>query len=120
MSQMILLVEDDEQLRHIFKLALENVGYEILEACNGREALERLEEQSFDLMVLDMLMPAASGETVIKQLEHMPNHAGMPILIVTAYTTFKTHVAGLPNVEFLKKPIQPHELVEAVGNLLGK
>lgn len=80
----ILLVEDEESLRITLSANLELEGYEVVEACDGAEALALLESRSFDLVLSDVRMPRVTGVTLLQRIkERWP---ALPVLLMTAYT----------------------------------
>lgn len=83
MSKKILLVDDDDILRMAYRDLLEVAGYEIHSAKGGTEALKRIQEESFDLIILDLLMPHPNGFEVYKRLKERCVTSRIPILILT-------------------------------------
>ena len=69
----VLIVEDDPFISDIYMVELENQGYEVELAPNGEKAMEKLNQDSFDLMLLDILMPQKDGFAVLKELKDNPN-----------------------------------------------
>ena len=81
MNENILVVDDDKDIRNLIKIYLESEGYNITEAANGKEALNMLDERTFDLIILDIMMPILDGiNTCIK----IRNSYTMPILFLSA------------------------------------
>jgi len=80
----ILVVEDEESLRITLAANLELEGYEVIEAQNGKEAIELLDQQRFDLVLSDIRMPQATGVDVL--LYAKQHHPGLPVVLMTAYT----------------------------------
>ena len=68
MSQSVLVVDDDKQLRQLYRIVLERAGFRIEEATNGAEALKSLMSNTPDVIVMDMLMPMLGGEAVMKRV----------------------------------------------------
>jgi two-component system response regulator (stage 0 sporulation protein F) len=120
MKPVSILVTDDERgIRLTLKTALEADGYSVLEATNGREALEVVRENTPDLMILDLNMPVMDGMSV---LEHMKTIAGMQprVIVLTAYGSIPTAVKAtrLGALDFLEKPITPEQLRRSVHSVL--
>ena len=82
---LILLVEDNEVSRELLREMLLALGCEVLEAADGREALERLEETEPDLVLLDINMPLLNGFSVLKRVREDLRFRRLPVLAVTAY-----------------------------------
>jgi CheY-like chemotaxis protein len=79
-----LIVDDNWYNRDLVKLALNHVGYEVAEANDGFEALNMLERQTFDLLVLDLAMPGMNGASVLRTLRLNARHAKMRVIVMTA------------------------------------
>jgi len=114
--QTILVVEDHDDLRHIFSAALSLAGFEVKQASDGLAALHYLEFERPDLVVLDLFMPRVSGFVVHQDLASRSDLRHIPIVIVTAATIGQT--AHLDVACLLYKPVFPDELVEAVTRCL--
>ncbi len=80
----ILYVEDNSDNRKLVRRVLEVEGYNVVEATNGFEALDRLEHQPIDLALMDINMPDMDGYTLTSKIKAMPQFANMPIVAVTA------------------------------------
>lgn len=119
MSQMILVVDDDRELRLLYRMVLEREGYTIAEAANGAEALKFLMSQTPDVIIMDMLMPMLGGEAVMKRIQQMPALQDVRIIVLTAYPRFRDTAEYLNADLFMVKPAKPQELVAAVRDLLS-
>lgn len=112
----ILIVEDEEDIRQVLQVALEEAGYVVEEAPNGAEGLQRYAATPADLVILDMRMPVMDGRQLILALRHRCPHAtilavsGEPELLDTARAL---HVQGT-----LQKPFAVRDLLAAVQLLL--
>jgi two-component system cell cycle sensor histidine kinase/response regulator CckA len=119
-TETILLVEDDEMVREISKIALEQSGYKLLVATDGRDALKVAEnfEGSIDIMVTDVVMPEIGGRELAQRLS--PLHPDMKILFVSGYTDNAIVEHGVldPDVFFLQKPFTPPLLGRKVRKIL--
>jgi two-component system, OmpR family, alkaline phosphatase synthesis response regulator PhoP len=116
----ILLVEDEENIRDVVKLNLEMEGYEVVEADNGRDAVTFFNEQHFDLIVLDVMLPELNGFDVCEQIRL--NNTSIPIIFLTAKDTAQDRVAGLKKGadDYLPKPFTLEELLLRIQNLLKR
>lgn len=85
-EKLILVVEDESDVREILRAILTQSGYSVAEACDGQEALDMLAEMRFDLMILDLLMPRVNGEEVLHKLDE-GRLKTMPVIILTAKTS---------------------------------
>jgi len=107
----ILLAEDEKSLREGIKLNLELEGYEVEEAVNGNEALKKFQNQRFNLVILDVMMPEINGFEVCEKIRLTDNET--PILFLTAKDTGKDKIEGLKlgADDYLTKPFNLEELL---------
>ena len=114
MAKKILVVDDEPEVRQFLKNALTTRGYAVMEAAGGRQALSKLREEKFDLMLLDLVMPDLDGLEVLKELRPAGSH--LPVVILTAYgTEVKMKEAiGLGAVSFIDKAISLDELIKKI------
>jgi CheY-like chemotaxis protein len=106
----VLVVDDDADARDTLRDALEDEGYVVLTAASGSEALATLEHTRPDVMLLDMMMPQTSGNSVHEQLQKRPELAAIPTVAVTAEPSRAP--IGMPALE---KPIRLRKLLELVA-----
>ncbi|TMB52047.1 MAG: response regulator transcription factor, partial [Chloroflexi bacterium] len=88
----ILIVEDEPRLRSLLRLYLERDGHRVTDTGDGRAALAAYEAEGADLVVLDLMLPAMQGETVLAALRE---HGDVPILVTSAKRTDAERIAGL-------------------------
>ena len=116
----ILLVEDEENLQEALKLNLELEDYEITSSFNGADALEKVRQEHFDLIILDVMLPEIDGISVCEtiRLQHNP----VPILILSAKNSSADRVLGLKKGadDYLTKPFNLEELLLRVEKLIRK
>ena len=110
----ILLVEDDDGIRGIFEAALSGAGYTVHTARSGAGALTRLRTESFDLVVLDLMLPGITGPEVLDAMRQGPATAQLPVIVVTGATLNQRELGSLNVVTMLRKPLDPDDLVDAV------
>lgn len=127
LSSRILLIEDEELIRNIIALNLEEEGYEVIKASNGREALNILERQylesskdNIDMVILDLMLPEVNGLDICRLLRHRGNM--IPILILSAKAAETDRVLGLEvgADDYLTKPFSMKELVARCRALLRR
>jgi len=111
----ILIVEDNSDLRRMFKTALSLAGFDVDEAGDGLEALRVVEERRPDLVVLDLVLRALDGLSVQQELAARAATANIPIVIVTG-STIDTDNVDVACV--LRKPVMPDELIRTVRQCL--
>lgn len=116
----ILLVEDEENLHEALKLNLELEGYEITSAMDGAAALKAVENEYFDLIILDVMLPEMDGITVTETIRIRNNE--VPILILSAKNSSADRVLGLKKGadDYLTKPFNLEELLLRVYKLINK
>lgn len=114
-TQRILVVEDEEALAVGVKDALEHAGYEVDLSLDGPTALERLRSESYDLLVLDIMLPGMSGLDVLRAIR--ASEDGMRVLILSALADESDVLRGFDTGadDYLKKPFSPRELVARVS-----
>jgi CheY-like chemotaxis protein len=115
----VLLADDDKRIRIVFRLGLERLGCQVIEAADGHEAWRFLEEGSIDLAVLDMKMPGLHGLEVLARM--VDKHVTPPVVVCSAYDNLRDEfvVASYPKLRYLVKPVSSEALVSAVRELLG-
>lgn len=116
----ILVIDDDLRLRKLLKKYLSENGFIISEAANAREAADLLELFSFDLLIMDVMMPEKNGMDFTKELRE--NGLMTPILMLTAMADSDDRINGLENGadDYLPKPFEPRELVLRINNILKR
>jgi two-component system alkaline phosphatase synthesis response regulator PhoP len=116
----ILLVEDEENLHETLRLNLEMEGYEVTSAFDGSEAIQKVNNEYFDLIVLDIMLPELDGISVTESIR--VNHNDVPILMLSARNTSADKVLGLKKGadDYLTKPFNLEELLLRVGKLIDK
>ncbi|MFP4975439.1 response regulator transcription factor [Paenibacillus sp. CN-4] len=117
----ILIAEDEAVLRFLLTETLEEEGFEVTEAEDGGEAAALLASETFDLIILDYMMPEATGIEVCERLrsEGGPN-ASKPVILLTAKVQeqdrIRAKTAGVSR--FMSKPFSPIQLLEEIGGLM--
>jgi two-component system response regulator BaeR len=115
----ILIVEDETTIREVEAAYLKAAGFDIVQAENGRDALDLFNKHKFDLVLLDINIPEIDGITVCKDIR---SHSNVPIVMVTARTQEIDELVGLEcgADDYIKKPFTPSILVARVKNLLKR
>ena len=116
----ILIVEDDQELRQLFGHVLLKNGYAVKEVSNGKEALDALGTDYYDLMISDIMMPLMDGFELVRSLRETGN--GMPVLMITAKDAFDDMRVGFLSGtdDYMVKPININEMVLRVSALLRR
>ena len=115
---LVLIVDDDEGNRTLLRDPLETHGYEIIEAENGEQALQKVEQRPPDVILLDVMMPRMDGFEVCRRLKKDARTAHIPILIVTALSERMERLMGIAAgaSDFLSKPVDLQEITLRVGH----
>lgn len=119
----ILIVEDERTLNEAYELILKREGHDVSVAFNGEEALEAVEEQKPDLILLDLRMPKMNGVEFLKKLEPSKNYPGLDIIIFSNYDDQKEIDEAFKRGAtryILKAWSSPGELVKLVKETLGQ
>lgn len=116
----VLLVEDYPETRAIFRLVLEAAGFEVLEASNAEDGLQKATGEHPDVILTDLVMPGMSGVDAARILRRRPDTGTIPIVAATGSVSARSlsHETRRWFVEVLEKPVQPEELVRAVQEAL--
>lgn len=119
MAEKILLVDDEERIRKLLNLYLTREGYEIIEAGNGKEALELALNEDFHCILLDLMMPEMDGIEVAKELR---KEKSTPVIMLTAKGEEADRVEGLEvgADDYIVKPFSPREVVLRVKAILRR
>jgi two-component system KDP operon response regulator KdpE len=118
----ILVVDDEPGMIEILRINLEWEGYEVSEASNGLEGLEKTLTERPDLVILDVMMPEMDGWEVLERIETNPQTAGLPVIMLTVKSEESDIIYGLEKgaVEYVTKPFDPAQLSETIRLLLER
>ena len=116
----ILVVDDEQENCDYFKLLLSREGYEVDTITDPTKALETLRASEYHLVLLDMMMPRMSGTEVLQELRKVDTD--IAVVVAIAYPAVETAVASLKAQasDYVRKPIEPTELLEVIRNALAK
>ena len=119
MNKQILIAEDEPRMRRLIKDYLSKEDFSIVEASNGKEALDLFQNHKFDLLILDIMMPLLNGFDLCKAIREISN---IPIIILTARADDDDEVMGydLGADDYITKPFSPKILVAKVKALLRR
>src|SRR3954454_16781961 len=118
----VLVVDDEPDVRLVARLVLSSAGYDVIEAASGEEALACIEsEPQLDAVLLDVLMGGIDGWETLRRLRKDPSQATLPVVIFTAQLSARREAPHQwKNYEhFLTKPFDPDGLLEAVQAAIG-
>ncbi len=120
MAHRILLAEDEKNLRETIKLNLEMDGYEVSAAVDGKQALKTFKSSTYDLVILDIMMPEINGLDVCRAIR--AENTEVPVLFLTAKSSGDDRIQGLKTGadDYLTKPFELEELLLRIQNLLKR
>ena len=118
MKKKVLVVDDDEGLRDLYEEELEGEGYEVVTAENGREALQKLEEEKPDLVVLDVVMPKMDGMEALGRI--LRKDKRVPVILHTSHPGYQEVFMSWAADAYILKSTNLAELKEKVTGLLEK
>lgn len=110
----VLLVDDDPDLRFLTEMALNESGYEVTSASDGKQAISLAHSQPFDLILLDALMPEMDGYEVHRILKADPDTQAIPVIFLTA------QMPSQPGLDYIPKPYDPDRIGQQIKDLLQK
>jgi DNA-binding response OmpR family regulator len=120
MGKRILVVDDDENILNLERTILEQKGFEVTGAGGGAEALKLLAEHSFDLVLLDVMMPEVDGFTVCRKIKDDPSIQEVPVIFLTAKGGGEALAEGFESgaVMYINKPFTANKLLTIVNTML--
>ena len=122
MKKKILIVDDEEVIRKFLKIHLAKLGYEVMEAGDGVQAIEQLGKDDFDLLICDILMPKKNGWEVIKEVKSNPKTKAIPVIVLTAKNEdsdmFKGYDLGVNY--YMTKPFTKAQLIYGLRLMFGE
>lgn len=121
MKKRILIVDDDEMVRIALNELLTPEGYLLDVVGSGREALVKIDETKYDLMMLDIIMPEMDGIELCKEVRGREEYKDIPVVFLTAKSREQDKIKSLEAGAslFLSKPIAPEKLLSVISETLG-
>lgn len=121
MAKSILAIDDSASIRQMVNFTLKSSGYEVTEAIDGMDGLEKAKGKTFNLILTDQNMPRMDGLTLIKSLRALPQYKTVPILMLTTESSdaMKQQGRAAGATGWLVKPFDPQKLVEVVKKVIG-
>lgn len=120
MAKTIMVIDDSASIRQVVNLTLKKAGYEVVEACDGQDALNKLPAQKLNLIVCDVNMPNMDGITFLKSLKSAPSHKFTPVIMLTTESQESKKQEGkmAGAKAWVVKPFKPEQMLEAVSKLI--
>jgi two-component system chemotaxis response regulator CheY len=121
MAKTILAVDDSASIRQMVSFTLKSAGYDVVEAVDGQDGLDKAKTKSINLVLTDQNMPRMDGLTLIKNLRGLPQYASTPILMLTTESSdaMKAQGRSAGATGWLVKPFDPQKLIEVVRKVIG-
>jgi len=122
MAKCVMVVDDSETVRQVLQLTLSKAGFDIIEAEDGIDALDKLTGQSIDMIVTDLNMPNMDGLELIKKVRGEGSHRFTPIVMLTTESSEEKKQAGRAAGAsgWIVKPFKPEQLLKVVKMVLGE
>lgn len=116
MMKKIMTVDDSPTVRKVLNMALSGAGYQVIEANDGQDAIDKLAEADVDLLVTDLNMPSMNGVELIKHVRKQPGKRFMPIIMLTAEAQSEMKTAGKKAGAsgWITKPFRPEQLLSVI------
>ncbi|MFA7279962.1 MAG: response regulator [Sterolibacterium sp.] len=120
MSKTILVVDDSASLRQVVGIALKGAGYDVIEACDGRDALTKVTGQKVHLVISDVNMPNMDGISFVRAMKENPAYKFTPVIMLTteAGAAKKSEGQAAGARAWVVKPFQPPQMLDAVAKLI--
>lgn len=120
MTKTIMIVDDSASLRQVVAIALKGTGYSVLEACDGQDALNKLNGVKIHLIICDVNMPNLDGIGFVKQMKTLPNYKFTPVIMLTTEGSDEKKQAGqmAGARAWVVKPFRPEQMLSAVAKLI--
>ncbi len=119
MAKTVLVVDDSASLRQVVGIALKGAGYQVVEGCDGKDALSKLDGRAVNLIISDVNMPNMDGITFVKEVKKMANYKFIPIIMLTTESLEakmkEAQAAGAK--AWVTKPFKPDQMLAAVTKL---
>lgn len=121
MAKTVLTVDDSASIRQMVSFTLKSAGYEVTEAVDGMDGLDKAKSKSFNLVLTDQNMPKMDGLSLIKSLRGLPTYRAVPILMLTTESSdaMKQQGRSAGATGWLVKPFDPQKLIEVVKKVIG-
>ena len=120
MAKTILVVDDSASLRQVVQLTLKSAGYDVIEACDGKDALSKLDGKKVHLIISDVNMPNMDGITLLREVKKHGTYKVTPVIMLTtdAGESRKQEGQAAGAKAWVVKPFQPQQMLAAVSKLV--
>ncbi|MGX9566248.1 response regulator [Pseudomonas sp. CFBP 5748] len=120
MAKTIMIVDDSASLRQVVSIALKSAGYETVEACDGKDALNKLDGRKLHLIISDVNMPNMDGLSFVRAAKQLPAYKFTPVIMLTTEVSDAKKQEGQAAgaKAWVVKPFQPAQMLTAVSKLV--
>lgn len=120
MAKTIMVVDDSASLRQVVSIALKGAGFDVIEACDGKDGLSKITGQKIHLIISDVNMPNMDGITFVREVKKLANYKFTPIIMLTTESqeAKKQEGQAAGAKAWVVKPFQPAQMLAAVSKLI--
>ncbi|WP_322978889.1 response regulator [Pseudomonas sp. C11] len=120
MGKTVLIVDDSASIRQVVSITLKGAGYDVIEGCDGKDALKKLDGRKVHLIISDVNMPNMDGITFLKNVKQLPAYKFTPVIMLTteAGEAKKEEGRAAGAKAWVVKPFQPAQMLTAVSKLI--
>ncbi|WP_429067600.1 response regulator [Aeromonas bestiarum] len=120
MAKTVLIVDDSATIRQVVGMTLKGAGYEVMEACDGKDALRKLDGKKINLIISDVNMPNMDGISFVKEAKKLANYKFTPVIMLTTESqdSKKQEGQAAGAKAWVVKPFQPDQMLAAVAKLI--
>ncbi|ATP08427.1 MULTISPECIES: response regulator [Aeromonas] len=120
MPKTVLIVDDSATIRQVVGMTLKGAGYEVMEACDGKDALRKLDGKKINLIISDVNMPNMDGISFVKEAKKLASYKFTPVIMLTTESqdSKKQEGQAAGAKAWVVKPFQPDQMLAAVAKLI--
>ena len=120
MAKIVMIVDDSASIRQVVNLTLRKVGYDVIEAVDGQDALKKLANVKVNLLICDVNMPNMDCISLVRSLKAMPDYKYVPVIMLTTESqeAKKQEGRAAGARAWVVKPFKPEQMLEAVSKLI--
>jgi DNA-binding response OmpR family regulator len=121
-SDLVMVIEDEKEIRELVRYNLERAGYRVASAANGEEGLESIFSSRPNVVIVDLMLPGRSGLEVVREIREEPSTRDLPVIVLTARAAEMDRLLGFEHGadDYVTKPFSPRELIARVQALLRR
>ncbi|MBF0200797.1 MAG: response regulator [Desulfamplus sp.] len=121
MGKTIMIVDDAKSMRGLVSMTLQGAGYDVVEACDGQDALDKIGGHKINMVISDLNMPNMNGIELIKNLKQDPKYKFLPIVMLTTESedSKKKEGQAAGAKAWIVKPFKPDTVLKVVGKIIG-